>query len=365
MQAAKVIIGLLATLACPMVLAGNWATLPSGNSQGLYSVWFIDARTGYVAGSGGVLLKTSNGGEAWQSLTSNTTEDLLAVRFLDHSQGWVLGRNSLLKTVDGGENWTTLANVPPGRWNCQFILDAERIFLAGAETGGKYLIASTLDGGSTWSLTRLDSVGSINGIHFPEPRTGYAVTGGGIILKTADGGASWVKQPRRHRTLFNSVHFTSKDTGTAVGEYPGLIARTVNGGEDWLETPALPWLTSVHFSGARHGAAVGTRSVMMTSDGGEHWLETVMPNVTSLLGVHFPSPDIGYAVGLSGQVIKYVGDPSPVLAGVKQGRQERQGSRFAREGFLQYRLEQGSSVRVRLFDAKGALLARPPLPLGR
>lgn len=352
MPAAKVLLGLLAMAASPLALAGNWTPLNSGTTYGLNTVWFTDPQTGYAAGAGGILLKTVNGGAAWQAMNSNTTQELLSLRFLDQRLGFSLGRNGLLKTEDGGENWTVMANVPAGRWSCQFIQEAERIYLAGMEAGGKGLIARTLDGGSTWALTSLDSAGGIDGIHFPEPRTGYAATVRGEILKSADGGDSWVKLPRRHSTMFHSVHFTSKDTGMAVGGYPGLIARTVNGGTDWLDTPVSPWLTSVHFSGALHGGAVGMRSVMMTADGGENWSETQMQDVTDLRGIHFPRPDLGYAVGLSGQVIKYTGDPSQVLAGPEQGRL------FARGGRLSYRLEHNTPVRVRLFDPRGVLLTQ-------
>ena len=53
MQAARVILGLLATLAGPTVLAGDWTPLTSGTTRGLHSVWFTDAQTGFAAGPRG------------------------------------------------------------------------------------------------------------------------------------------------------------------------------------------------------------------------------------------------------------------------------------------------------------------------
>ncbi|UCH61883.1 MAG: hypothetical protein JSU77_08715, partial [Fidelibacterota bacterium] len=78
------------------------------------------------------------------------------------------------------------------------------------------------------------SYGQLNDINFPEPNTGYTVSGTGQVLKSTDAGLHW--------TLINElavsltcVHFTSADTGYAGGKsgFDGTILETTDGGTSW------------------------------------------------------------------------------------------------------------------------------------
>ena len=49
---------------------GNWTSQTSGTLSFLYSIQMLDANTGFAVGSGGTILKTTNGGSNWTSQTS-------------------------------------------------------------------------------------------------------------------------------------------------------------------------------------------------------------------------------------------------------------------------------------------------------
>ena len=49
----------------------NQNIVPEGNN--LWSTFFIDDNTGWIVGSGGLILKTSNSGINWNSQNSGTT----------------------------------------------------------------------------------------------------------------------------------------------------------------------------------------------------------------------------------------------------------------------------------------------------
>ena len=81
-----------------------WFTQNSGTSEDLRAISVVNADTAYVVGFNGTILKTTDGGTVWQPLTSGTTEPLFSVFFIDDTTGWVAG-NNIYKTNNGGENW--------------------------------------------------------------------------------------------------------------------------------------------------------------------------------------------------------------------------------------------------------------------
>ncbi|MBA2620958.1 MAG: hypothetical protein H0U87_07135, partial [Acidobacteria bacterium] len=94
-----------------------WTAQKSGTLSWLYDVYFVDENKGFVAGSGGTFLSTSDGGKSWTAAREKFTEDTIErIRFADENNGWLLcqrdaynrGAKSpsyLLRTRDGGAHW--------------------------------------------------------------------------------------------------------------------------------------------------------------------------------------------------------------------------------------------------------------------
>ncbi len=78
-------------------------------------------------------------------------------------------------------------------------------------------IIKSTDGGSNWTVLSSGITNNFNSVFFPDPNTGYAVGDNGIILKTTDGGASWVILSGGINNNLLSVFFTNPDTGSIVG----------------------------------------------------------------------------------------------------------------------------------------------------
>lgn len=86
-------------------------SIPPTSNQ-INDVHFVDASTGWVVGYNGTILKTTDGGSNWTSQKSEFTLILYDVFFNDASNGWVIGRNDIpgylplvYITSDGGESW--------------------------------------------------------------------------------------------------------------------------------------------------------------------------------------------------------------------------------------------------------------------
>jgi photosystem II stability/assembly factor-like uncharacterized protein len=75
---------------------------------------FVDNNTGWITGSGSILIKTSDGGINW-SRQSIPTIHGQAIDFVDENVGFVAGHMNqnfdyprLYKTLEGGGSWTSI-----------------------------------------------------------------------------------------------------------------------------------------------------------------------------------------------------------------------------------------------------------------
>ena len=79
---------------------------------------FLDANTGYMVGSTGSVLKTTDGGQNWNFVRKGNSWTLSdapfkALFFLDEAIGYLAGdRGTLWLTKDGGDSWIEVNNLP-------------------------------------------------------------------------------------------------------------------------------------------------------------------------------------------------------------------------------------------------------------
>jgi photosystem II stability/assembly factor-like uncharacterized protein len=316
----------------------NWIMQSSGVACMLNGVFFTDKNNGTVIGGGtdfgggfGTILRTTDGGEHWFSqLCDTTTIAFRDVYFTDVNTGTVVGEgfwngalqqyeNKILRTKDGGKNWTNQNSGVTTPLHSVFFNDANVGWIVGgdgyANEGG--VILRTIDGGSSWISQSIDvTTNGLYDICFTDTNTGTAVgsvwkdslnTGWTevIILRTIDGGKNWVKQPSGIKGRFSKLSFTDANTGTIVGpseSYPyiGNILRTTDGGASWINQTKGPtsYIWGVYFTDANNGTAVGEYgTILRTSDGGTNWVQK-NSGVTKLLNdVCFIDANIGTVVG--------------------------------------------------------------------
>ncbi len=102
----------------------------------------------------------------------------------------------------------------------------------GTAVGGYGTILRTTDGGQNWTIQSSGTTSTLYGVSFTDPSHGTAVGGDGTIIRTTDGGNNWVSQASGTTNALLAVSFIDANTGTAVGEN-GIILRTTNGGVSW------------------------------------------------------------------------------------------------------------------------------------
>src|SRR3989440_6819586 len=155
---------LLLTAHCSLLTAtaSPWTRQPSGTMAWLHSVYFLDRNQGWVAGSNGTLLTTTDGGTTWKKLSTLTKDTLQDVYFADQEVGWLIATGDILKLK---------TNEP-----------------------ASYLL-KTEDGGTTWSQVLLispDMNARLGRLVFADPQHGWAFGETGVVFGTRDGGAHWM-----------------------------------------------------------------------------------------------------------------------------------------------------------------------------
>jgi len=292
----------------------TWEPMSRTLASNLNDVFFINENEGWCVGIFGCILHTSNGGEGWEKQDSNVDSVLFSVKFLNDLEGWIAGYYTVLHTIDGGKNWEVRNDLYGWFVDIDFF-DGQNGLLI--ERSGAVL--QTTDGGINWQLAndkplseRLTSVAIVN--------ENEAWIGGWQGLgHTIDKGTTiqWFDVP--NLSLVEKIQFVDDNTGFLVNDFAQFL-RTTDGGWNWDEIPR------------GNGLEIGPIQTFYMLDKNNGWiywddngglLRNVKTNhtisafedgqyrVPAITKIFFINPNIGWAVGAGGTILKYTGDGLP------------------------------------------------------
>jgi photosystem II stability/assembly factor-like uncharacterized protein len=285
------------------------------------SASFVDAGAGWIAGidngSGRTeVWRTRDGGVTWKKVGSSIAAGggVGWVAFVSRSTG-VWGNGSLLRTTNGGDAWQSASSEELGIIN-EACFATTGIGWAASTYGNSAAggaLAKTMDGGVTWKsqkdLPGDDGSGGFTRVSSPSVNQCYAFKWGadGGVWATSDGGAVWTRHPLPSiaggaYAYFSDIDFPVAGKGWAVGD-AGTIVKTVNGGQTWTKQSSgvSSKLIAVDFVTANHGFAVGKSGrILRTRDGGSHWVKIDSGTQKRLSAVCFFNASCGWVVGDSG-----------------------------------------------------------------
>jgi photosystem II stability/assembly factor-like uncharacterized protein len=342
-------------LALPFVAVAhdsNWETLKTPDAAAkavLRAVYFVDAKSGWIVGDGGVCLSTADGGNTWSAEKTGSGAILRDVRFKDAQHGWICGDNdpsapevrqghimmgpgiknlsgTLLTTEDGGTTWKN-------SWvQSAFELPSIEISTAPAMqlgVGGAHGhidgdILRSNDGGKQWAGDRsfrglfdirsLDdkrwiAVGAPVMVGFMPPPTSPLYTNKNCrALFSKDAGKTWdVAKGSDGRSILRRAATKGSGPVLAVGD-KGTILRSEDAGENWsaVDSGTQNDLRQVSWSGTTANLAitVGLKgTILLSADGGKTWKASAQGGTSNLLGI-CAAGDKFIAVGDGGAIMR-------------------------------------------------------------
>jgi hypothetical protein len=169
----------------------NWVVQTSGTTYSLNNITFTDPYHGWIVGANGNLLHTTDRGLNWNSVSLGITRDLNDIVFVTSLKGWIVGGLGTVRyTIDEGTSWLT-KDVGIGT-------DIDAICFSPDDTLKGWMITfvgksiiRTQDGGENWT-TKATKI-SYSRIDFANSMVGWVV-GGMSLAKTIDGGGIWSSQ---------------------------------------------------------------------------------------------------------------------------------------------------------------------------
>ncbi|HEX2787177.1 MAG TPA: YCF48-related protein [Ignavibacteria bacterium] len=262
------------------------------------------AQTGFAIGESGTLLKTTNGGINWTSQASGTNQVLWSSFFLNPSTGWIVGGTGatdietslILKTTNGGATWVE-QNAGVNHWlTSACFINAQTGWIAGS---GRTVLKTT-NGGTNWNVQMTDQDNlRLEEIWFVNENTGWVSAWAGIVLKTTNGGANWLTLNTGTPEDIYSLKVLSPTVAYGAGEH-GVIIKTTNGGNNWtiLNSGTTMNLFSIHFNNLTTGWVVGhDGKILKTTNEGATWISQPSGTTVRLESVDFLNDLTGWAVG--------------------------------------------------------------------
>ena len=296
----------------------GWTAARRGQvGRDLNAVFFADSKRGWIAGDGGFLSRTKDGGRTWSSQSVGTTEPINDIYFRGKEDGYLLSSNRILGTTDGGEVWREVreffprdfGGANPELYSIRFS-DKKNGWVVGSvsrrDTVVDSLIIHTGDGGISWERQLPPVRQELIHLDFVSDERGWVVGANGTILFTRDGGIQWTKQTSGTEATLHYVDFRNERVGWVVGER-GTMLRTTDGGETWSEVslPVRSTLLSIRFVDEDNGWVVGRGGVILrTTDGGRTWVRQESGTKEHLYAL-FIDKKGGWAVGGDGIVLQY------------------------------------------------------------
>jgi hypothetical protein len=223
-------------------IAGGWTQqfMPFLNNRPISDITFTDSLTGFAitgdntVGDTNYIVKTTNGGDNW-SIVFTVYRDLSSVIFLNNDTGFVSGGFNvvggyLIRTTNGGINWNTIPNSSfANHFDDMAVLTQNIIWVVDDNSfnGGIYI---TTNGGNSWSLQQSFSSANPNKIYMYNRNIGFACDN--FRLYKTTNGENWNLDSGSDG--FTDIYFIDTLNGWKAN---GNMKRTTNGGLKYLNQP--------------------------------------------------------------------------------------------------------------------------------
>lgn len=294
-----------------------WKVNRTSGSGDLVTVYFTSAEKGWIAGDGGYLAWTTDGGRNWTKQDIGTSEIINEIYFRNDDNGYLVAGKKMFITRDAGRSWRETQIYRTGEFgknSPEFLsirfADKKRGIVIGSVLNPQgrvvdSLVMRTEDGGETWQRVIVPSKKELYHLDFVGSSRCWIVGDEGLVLASSSGGASFQTQRSGVVMDLYNVDFRDENEGYIVGS-KGTILRTEDGGETWesVKTAFPATFMRVDFADDKNGVIVGYEgTILRSSDRGRTWTKQSSGTKSHLYGLFF-AKKYGWAVGANGVVIQ-------------------------------------------------------------
>jgi PKD repeat protein len=264
----------------------------------------------YTYDADGVIVKTVDGGDNWTQIwpASGTIDGLQGIWFTSDLVGYACGWNNyFIKTTDGGTTWTPM-NSGADVWyyrDVEFWDANNGIAVATMNTAGSQAAFITSNAGATWTPSTSGlATNDVMGVSYASQNIVYAVGQSASVYKSTDGGHNWTVSSTLSAMLLG-VDFLNTSFAVVGGEEK--IFATNNGGTSWTTyttgyenfygTLALPDGT---------GYCAGTdENIYKTTDNGQTWnMDFNGSGSSTIYRIRATANGTLFACGSQGKILK-------------------------------------------------------------
>ena len=228
------------------------------SSRSVKCISFINSMVGWAVGNQGLVIKTIDGGNNWTLGSITTPYALYKVVFKDSNNGLIVGDfGSIFTTSNGGNTWIAINTfniaLYPTFTSTTFVPNTLTIWSVGAQHPNGF-IAKSVDNGLNWSQVAVPVFNDkgfgvsakLNDIVFTTSNNGWVVADDGLY-RTTDGGTTWQTQSTGVVSVLAAIQFVNSQVGFIVGNNNTTLLKTVDGGNTWKSLNTFAYANSLSF----------------------------------------------------------------------------------------------------------------------
>lgn len=157
MKLKNIILATIGLFVISISFAQKIELLSTGVKSSLRGLSVVNQNIIWASGSGGTVLKTTNGGISWQQIAVPNFEkrDFRDIEAFDSNTAIIMAiaePAQILKTIDGGQNWTIVFTDSTKEMflDAMFFKDEKNGIVVGDPINNKAFIATTSNAGNSW-----------------------------------------------------------------------------------------------------------------------------------------------------------------------------------------------------------------------
>ena len=207
----------------------NLVTTITPNPAAICGLDCVGTSTVYGCGayfSPAYIIKSTDSGTTWQYIDMSAYANaLVEVLFVDENVGFASGKNAsggvILKTIDGGTSWTTLYNgAISGEyvWKLQILSSNSNVMFASVESVAPNMgkLLKSVNGGANWIAKNFPYDDDVQAVGFVSETHGWMGGHDTGFYETLDGGDTWTNT--NVGTNLNRIFFINDNLAFASGD---------------------------------------------------------------------------------------------------------------------------------------------------